>query len=582
MAINPLDPNARIRLQRALAYHQSHAEPMRRRRQNLYELFKGRPSIDPILLPGTGDETLVNLIQAYILGQSVALAWRGPKWSIKSRTPAGAGFDARIQAFLNSYTEILEAPRIYRQVAIDSGFGWGAVKIINSLAPKGVTSPYAPRMYRVAPDNLIVDGTAPSFDEAAFIADTYLVPLDEAIAAFPQFANRLKPWPGSATMSMGADQFQNTDAYAQEYTRLIDVYLPTTGVIATWPSQTDRFGEVTEMPIGLNETPINPYEILSMLNSPDVLEEMARLDSLKNLHLLANDMLFKGAQQARHSKRNPVGQLGSDHDLSTLLNKKDGEGAFVDDLNKIGLWTLPGPDPSINQMAMLAMGLFSQYGGNLEVALGQSAGAGTARQTQSLIQQINARQSVDREAYERFVANTGKKLATLAFQNEYLTIASQITVPGTTYQYTAGWAPPQYLPRPAAINDFAFEVVPYSTTFRSPQDRLAQLMQASGQVLQFMQVLAAGAPINMQAVLTDMSEAYDLVPSLINWWTGETPDPVSKATNGSQYVAQPGPNGSEVKHTYDSNAQSGGEQYTANVQGNTPGGISIPQVGGVA
>lgn len=585
MAIDPTNPDHRQKLQRAVAFHFSQAQDVRTRRETLHALYKGRPNDKNVLLATLRTEagTYVNLIQAFVLGQAIALAWRGPKWSIKARTMEGAGFDRRIQNFIGRYGEILELPRILRQSVIDSCFGWAAVKIVNSLPPKGVTCPYAPRAYRIEPNSLILDGTANSFDECAWMGDTYLVPLEEAKQFFPAFADRLLPWPGGAMQSMGPGQFQNNEAYAQEYTRLIDLYFPTSGVIGTWPAQSDRFGEILDTPIAVNDSPINPYEILSLTPSPDVLEEMARLDALKDLHLLANDMLFKAARQARQSKRNPVAALGSDMDLATVLDKADGEAALIEDLSKIGMWTLPGADPAVVNMANFAMTLFSQNGGNLDVALGNTSGAQTARQTQSLIQQINARQSVDREAYERFASNIAKKLATLAFPNETLAIEYREQIPGTTYTYSAGWAPPQKLPRPASIDDFTFEVTPYSTKLRTPEERLKQLLEATGQIVQLMQVAASGAPLNLEAIIADFAEAYDQVPNLMAWWTGEQPDPVQQAADGGQYVAQPGPNGSTVSHEYSSDAQAGGGEqgFSANNQGVPPGGLAIPQVGGV-
>ena len=567
--IDVTNQDARNKLATAVKHHYQKRQTARDNRKTLTNIFRGGTSIGNGLLK-TKDGSFANLFQQFVKAQAVALAWRGPKYCIKARKKSARGFDKRIENFLRRYSEILEMPRIFRQCALDSSFGWAVVKIVSSIAPKGVTAPVAPRVFRINPDAFIVDSTAPSFDECAFLADMYLVPLDEARAAYPGREKELQAWSGSAAGTTIPGQQQNTEAFAQDYVRLIDIYIPTASIIATFPCQTDAFAEIQNEPLEVKETPICPYEVLSLLDNPDLLEEIARLEALRELQLLANDLLGKIARQARQAKRNPMGKLGSDLDLDNMLGKGDGEGVLAENPEEVGLYTLPGPDPSIVAAANMSMGLFSQLGGSIEVALGQAAGAPTARQTQSLVQQINASQSVDREAFERFAANVAKKLATLAFHSEALELEVQEQIPGTTFTINNGWLPPERLPRVAAIDDFMFEVVPYSSAYRSPEDRIGQLIEATGQLISLMQAAAAGAPINLAAAIQSYAEAYDLIPELEEWWSGEKPDPQQQAQQQGQYVPQSAAqNGSTV--TYEGVGDSGSSDA---------GALSIPQVGG--
>jgi hypothetical protein len=362
---------------------------------------------------------------------------------------------------------------------------------------------------------------------------------------------------------------------------LIDVFLPTKvgGLLCTWPCETDGFEQVTENPIAVVEMEFNPYTILSLLPSPDANSELIRLESLKELHLLANDMLWKGAQQSRRSKRNPIGKMGSDEDLSTQANRRDGETIIVEDPKSVGLFSFPGADPDVINMGTLALGLFSQYGGNIDVISGSSPGASTARQTQALLQQISARTAVDREAYERFCTEVAQKLTSLAFASDVLQLEIQTPLPGTNITIDAGWNTPDRLPRPALLSDFHFETVPYSGALRTPEQRVQQLTAASQQFAQFMGLAATGAPINLEAVMRDLGEAFDLVPNLQEWWSGETPDPVEKATQSTPYTSTKTSTGSTVTHSYEGSG--GGSSPYGGGGAQDESAIVMPQVGGM-
>lgn len=583
MAIDLESDRDRSLLQRAVRFSYENNHEQREKRRQMVDIYRGESSLSQWIGPPRDDSarygTLLNLFLQFVRAHLVALAYQAPKYSVNARTQAGRGFDKRIQVFLKRYGEILDIGRVFRQCALDSAFGNAVVKIISSIAPKGVTAPVAPRVYRIDPDLFGMDPTAAVPEEASFLFDIYLVPLNEA-RQHPSFdselANSLRAWRESdaGDVNSFSRKLSDLDAFAEDYTRLIDVYLPSRGVIATWPATSDAFGDIsTSRPLQEVPSNVNPYEVCQLLQLPGSLEEITRLWSLRGLHLLSNDMYTKTAGQGRRAKRNPVDKLGNESDMHNLSTAADGEEVFVDDPSSLDLYTVPGPDASIVQLAQLSAQLFSQYAGNIEVALGQSAGAPTARQTQALIGQITAQSALDRSTFETFMANVGKKLATLAFHDEVLELEVAERVPGTQFSYNAGWAPPDRLPRMAAVDDFSFEVVPGSSSFRSPQERVAQLQQASQGVLQWMAVANQGAPIELGAVMQSFGEAFDLVPELMEWWSGTKPTPVEQAAN--TYTSTAGPStGSTV--TYEGN--SGGTDAEPGIVDPGTGGL---QNGGV-
>lgn len=479
------------------------------------------------------------LFMQYVRGHVLTLGFTLPKWSVTARQTAGRGFDARIENLLNYYFDILGGAELTRQWALDSAFGDCFAKIVAGPAPLGITAPVVPRVYRVDPNRFIRDRSAQRLDESTFYGDLYLVGFDEArnYEGFdPEVAETLTPYRIESDDTRSIYYTRSTDSYAEEVVRLLDVYIPATGQLATYNAPTDTFLGVTDKPLRVVDMPINPYTACRLQVLPDSMFELSRLGYFRNLNSLANDLFAKAARQARLSKRNPIDMLGNENELNSLLNAPDNEAVFLQEGAKPDLYVLPGPDPSILNLGGSAAQLFSQYAGNLEVAMGISPGSKTARQSQAMLSQISAVSAFDRSIFEKFLSEIGMKLASLAFQSEALEVSFQQALPGTGYVYDEYWGPPEKLPRVGEISSYNFDVVQYSTAYRSPQERLQQLNEASGAVMQWMQAAAQGAPINLKVIMESYKKAYDLVPELEEWWSGEPPTPVQQTQQ--QYQSQ--------------------------------------------
>jgi len=554
MAIDITISDHRSRLSKALSKSFKDAYYTRKTRRNLQNIYRDRPSAAHAVLEDRDDlGTLLNLFQKFVRGHLLTLAYRSPKWAIDSRTVIGRGFDKRMQAFLERFTELIAFNSIQKQLALDSAFGWAIAKVTDGIPPKGITAPVAPRVYRINPDMFIPDPTAGTLEECAYIGDMYLVPLNEAQVYegfVPEQAAKLTEYretSGTATAN-SPDGSSAVESYAEPMTRLIDVYIAKSGVSYTWPAPNDDLNFIaSEEPLGSRPTKVNPYCLLSLTEMPGYLWEISRLSSLRGLHLVANEMLDKGVNQARDSQRNPFGDLGDEESMSTALEAGDGNPFFTEDKKNIGMFTIPGPEPSILNLGHAASKMFSSEAGNLEVALGASAGADTAKQTEALIGQISASQSLDRGAFEDFLSEIAKKILTLTFPNEALELETREPIPGIDIDVPRLWQGGTNLPRMADINSFHFSVVPFSTAFRTPEQRLGQLNQASDLIMKWMVAKAQGAPVALESVIESASEAFDLVPNLAEWWNGQDPTPAEQTANTYQSMAEPA-QGSDIRY----------------------------------
>lgn len=544
----------RSRLARALKRCYTDSFNEREIRRNLIRIYEDAD--DMVFRFGLEDltkdlGTLLNLFQKYVRGHLLSLAHFMPRWQINARNKGSRGLDKRIQNVLDSYSAILDFHQVQQQLALDSAFGWAVAYVDNGLPPKGITAPVAPRVYRLDPDTFICDRSAAVFKEAQYLAHFYTVPLEEAQnhAGFnPEEAAKIQEYRFSSLSSPDPDRASEEEMYAEPMARLLDVYVPKAGAIYTWDAPTDSFELVNQSPLGARLSSINPYVVLSLLNKPGQLKQISRLSSLRGLHLLANEMLDKGVQQARSSQRNPVGPLGSEQDMETALAAGDNNPIFLESKEKLGIFQIPGPDQSILSLGQIASSLFSSEAGNLEVALGSSTGADTARQTDALIGQISAAQSIDRRGFEFFLAEIGKKIATLIFENEAFEMETRQRVPGTKIEYTQHWPPMQFMPNFASIDDFNFEVAQFSTAFRTPQERVNQLQTASQLVMTWMQAAAQGLPINIGAIIESVGTSFDLVPELEEWWSGEPPPTPQEKVDKTYTSLAEGPQGSDIRY----------------------------------
>ena len=495
------------------------------------------------------------LFQQYVRGHMMTLGYTNPKWSVRSKTMQGRQFAARMRMLLEYYMSVLDGQKLIRQWALDTAFGDAVAKIIDGPPPLGITAPITPRVYRLNPNMVIRDRSVDNISECGFIGDLYLMPIDEAMSNveflyYNQMGTmNLTPYKVEGDAARDITTSRTSDAYPQEVIRLLDLYIPGAGGVCTFNVPNDSFSSLSmDTMLKFKPTSINPYEFCRLVEMPDNVGELARLYYLKQLHFLSNDMLAKAALQARRSKRNPISKIGNEHDLSHALDTPDNEAVFLNEMDQHDLFVLPGPDPAILELGTVAARLFSQQAGNTEVALGMSPGATTARQTQAMLGQIGTASEYDRSIFETFLSRVGQKLATLAFESEVLELEFQQRVPGTKYSYPVYWGPPENLPRVGEITDYNFEVVPRSTGYRGPQELLQQLQAASQGIAQWMGLMAQGAPINIAAVMKTYGEAFDMLPELQDWWSGEPPSP-QQATSNAYVAAMPhNPGGANVNY----------------------------------
>lgn len=465
-----------------------------------------------------------NLLQMAGLGMQVALAYGEPQFLVKARMPEHIGLAERMTAALNRMATLLNLGEVARNVAADSYFGYGIFKVgIGQLplsAAKATGLDIGPNIWRVSQNDLIYDIRASSWDNAAYIGDTYTMPVDEAMALYPGQEDRLHSMMDVERVdAKHVMPHKSSMEAAQEEVKLLDVYLPGAGVVVTWPVRGDSFGEVANEPLIIREYNghwSGIYNILNHLYSPDELAPVAQAESVKSLHFLFNEIMDLTSEQALNAKINPTYRRGTDADMQKLWDAKDrvpvgltqmqpGEQAFFE---------VPGPSQSQTAFMGALLNFFREFVPTFD----QPTRAPTATQANLERQTTSAVVAEARRKFNRSLQLVGYKLGHLLLNsNDIVLPSSRPLYPGSDVPVDITFRGSEEDPRVAAIDDFDLSIEPYSLQFRSPQDRLQQLFQVNQQLVAMMQLGAQGAPINIQNVLNTLSE-YSGLPELKEWY----------------------------------------------------------------
>lgn len=536
MAINPEDPDDRLRLSRSLQYWHQQLQCYREARRETVMNISGSTEFAAALGIDIGKSKRPwgNLLQMSSIANGIKLAYNDPRFVAVANNADGEAIAPRLESFLNKYSRLINLGDIARQIATDAFVGYGIVKVAEGVLPPGARlaagQSMGPMCWRVSQDNFVYDGSATSWDYVSYQGDLMLVPLKEA-REFPEFlAYNEEGAKGLQEYNMKSDD--NTDSRihsnplksfnAQAMTRILYTYLPHSGLEVFWAANDLTFGGVKDKPLLVRKWKGHhngPFSVMSLLDIPDNLVPVAQAESTKQLHYLFNELMDKGAIQAREAKVVPVYELGSQRDMDRLEGADDRRPVGVSNIQKIGMWEKPGPTQSQSAYALAALQLYKEFSGNIDDTLGLGPTAGTATQSALIRQSTNARGADARRRMDRMMEQVAEKLAHLALVDETLRLEMREKITGTEDIYIdTSWLPPVEMPRDPNISNYGITLVAQSMELRDPTERLANINEAMGQIIQVAQVVAMGVPIALDKFIKIQSNYRDL-PELLELYS---------------------------------------------------------------
>lgn len=545
MAVNPLNATHRIRLSRAVEESFRELQHYSRLRDITIKAYLGATPLNtgPEWAKTTGwgrrgdskyRKSLPkgNLLQAAGLGLQVALAYGEPQFLFKARMPEHIGLAEKLTAGVNRMVTLLNAGDTARNVAADSYFGFGIFKVgigrmpLSAKATTGLT--IGPNIWRVSQNDFIYDIHASDWhNKMAYIGDWYTTPLDEAQEMYPDHADRLAAMTDTERLDSRHVLPRSSNlASAEDEVRLIDLFFQDIGVVATWPLRGSSFGELANEPLMVREYNghwSGIYEILNHLYSPDELVPIAQAESVKSFHFLFNDLMDKTSEQALNAKINHVYRKGNDTDMQNLWTAKDRfpvSTTLMSPTEAQQLFEIPGPSQSQTAFMSAMFNFFKEFTPTFD----EPARAPTATQGALERQTTNAIIGEARRKFNRSLQLVGYKMGHLLMKsNDMILSSSRPLHPGSKVSVDVSFLPSRDDPRVATVDDFDISVDPYSTKFRSPEERLQQLTAINREIIGVMQARASGAPINVEKVINTFAE-YSGLPEVKEWY--EEVDPL--------------------------------------------------------
>lgn len=574
--INPESQTDRGRLSKAMKFWYTQHSVYRDSRAEGIKNYIGTPLTSSIFqLESERKPLWGNLIQLSGIAHQLTTVYNVPTYKVIANLPEVDAIAPQLQEFLNRYVNLLDLGSILRAVSLDSFFGYGIFRVDHGLLPPaamhatGVEA--GPRCWRVSQDDYGFDGSAKTWDQIAYHYSFRNVPLQQAQNYIPFLEYNPDGAQALTEYSYWADNEKsrvNDSAFSQqsamEMTRLIDVYFPHSNQVVTWPANQPYFAGVEGKPLLSRDYKghyTGPYGVLSHLDIPDNLIPVCQNESVRNLHFLFNDLMEITANQATSAKYNPVFEVGNEKDMNRIMDASDRTAVPVSNINKIGSHTIPGPDQSQTAYLSAALGMYKEFSGNLDDSLGLGPTAKTARQSQLINQANSIRGAEAKRRTDAMAVAIGVKLSHLALQDQELTLRYRREI-GRSGQFVveSKWRAPT--PMGGGIvhaDDFSLSIAVGSMQYRSPQEILQEINEASGIIFQAIQMAAGGAPINVEAVV-EMQAEYRNLPQLRKLWIGLLPQyakQVGETQQAIQFASQK-PNGNYTRENVSERSNQGG------------------------
>lgn len=593
--IDPNDAKHRQRLSKAMQFWDQQMQAYRVNRRETIINYVGSKLWATSRGVKADKRMLGNLIQMSAQAHAVTLAYNEPRYLIVPNEPGAEQTAERLEKFHAKYTPMIGLGKKARAIALDSYFGFGISKVDIGFLPPGVqrvTGQQAgPMCWRVSQDNFGYDGSASEWDDVLFMYDVSTHPLDE-LQKFQPFLEF------NPDATMGLQEYTINDANAtgrivnqsggdrsaQPMTRVVNVYFPHAGVKACWPCNDGTFAQVSDKPLGAmpwNGHHAGPYDVMTHLDIPDNLLPIAQCESTKHLHYLFNSLADKTATQAEEAKINPIYEAGAQRDIERWEKTEDRKPMPVMSVNKLGQLEKPGPTQSQTAMMGAALQMFKEFSGNLDDILGLGPTAATAKQSELIRSSTTVRGGEARRKMNTMMESICRKLSHLVLNDQTMTLPSRQKIRGSSISIDTSWVPPNQMPRNSSADDYLYQVIQSSMEFRSANDRLRELNEATQQIVAIFQAVSQGAPIDLEKFIETQAKYRDL-PELLDWWLPALPalGDAKQQGGASPIPGQDKPNGDYTRTNVSAQTNQGGLTQNLSQVGDDSGqGVALRAAG---
>lgn len=463
----------------------------------------------------------VNLVELAATIYKQNLLATVPQVNVISRDPELA---ADAYAFERAVNQLLDEQDVQPELeltiinAMFSPFGVLKVSLdaANAAEIDGVSIPTgAPLMQAVMFDDLVVDMTARSVKDIAFIGNRYSMTVEAAIAAgFPQ-DSVIALWRQYTDTNLDQDDPQRLsrkdknpkDENLKDLIEVWDVWLPEEGLVVTLGGE-DFEGTGALKILEWTGPKRGPFHLLWFEPIPGNALPNPPVGLWIDLHELINTLWNKLSDQAERQKSITAFGSGDKQDGETVRDAGDGDVVTLNNLSGVAKLDMGG----INQQNLLfadaARQRFNDQAGNVFLFGGLQPATGTVGQDKLLSEGASQRlQMMQARVYDfirRVLRDYGEYIATDPLLEVPITKEvpeTDITIPGT-------WSQDQMR---GDYYHYILDIQPHSMQQKSPEERLARAQDMWRQdVVPMIQVLMA------EGKLPNFEAYYKLIADLTN------------------------------------------------------------------
>lgn len=386
--------------------------------------------------------------------------------------------------------------------------------------------PYADR---VDPDDMVVDPTAKSLEEAYYIGNRYSVAKEmllETGMIKSEDVERLRSrydfapqYPEASLMSYRSDTLawvkDNQGEGPVELVDLVDLWVPSRNMVYTIPYYPDRGSDKFLHEADYLGFEGGPYHQLGFAFVPDNIMPVAPAMVWYDLDQMVNKIARKIARQADRQKTVLAYEESAWEDAKRMIDGSDGESVAVQDVDRIKEINLGGAVDDGYKFFEWAKSNFAEMAMNLDLL----SGSGSSEPTATQAEMVNANTSVRLADMQNMVYDFAGDVMRDLFK--FLHTDPLIEIP--LIQRTAqGDAQVFYTPemREGDWVDYNIKIVPYSMGRQDPNLKVRRLMEFAGNVIPALAnaSMMLGPAFNIEAALTIMGRemGVDYLEDIIN------------------------------------------------------------------
>ena len=472
---------------------------------------------------GARKNRYVNLMQQAVEAYQMLLVADRPRVMVTTDLIQYKGFARHFQHAVNALIKEIKLGDTLEQWVMDAFFGLGVIK--THLADAGVVEietdrwmdPGRPFASNVSLDDFVYDMQATKWSEVRYAGDMYRIPYDDAVELFGEDA--LAEHNPSSRNTADADRVDEISRSAEtgaddleDMLDLIDLWVPKYGMTYTYVvASRDSMTLEGPGPIAVEEwtgDENGPYHLLGFHDVPENIMPSSPAANLELLESLVNDLIRKGARQARRQKDLTLYTAGGAPAMQQIQNADDGDTINVNDVNEISQLKFGGVDPGNHAYMIGGIELFDRMAGNLQAHLGLGSQSPTLGQDQLIHGAASNKIDKMRKRITGRTIRLVQSLGMMLWQDPIKEIVSEIPIQGTSISVTSVWEPGD---REGNFVDFNFDIDVYSMMYQSPDSK----MQKVNEILQ--NIIIPLAPfLQQQGGMLDMFELVKLYSTFMN------------------------------------------------------------------